>query len=87
LTIVRGERRDTAPRGALSSVSRNGAVVAGILDCFGFGFGFGFGSKIIGPVAKLLPHFVARRNPLQLAAALSYGTEFACIHGVAPIDW
>jgi len=70
-----GRGHEGGVRAALSSVSGNGAVVARILDRFGFGF------KIYGPLAKLLTHFIAHGDPLQLAASLSHVTEFACIHG------
>ena len=70
-----GRGHEGGVRAALSFVSGNGAVVARILDRFGFGF------KIYGPLAKLLTHFIAHGDPLQLAASLSHVTEFACIHG------
>jgi len=65
----------SARRRPLFPVSRNDAVVAGILDGFGFGF------KIHRPLAKLLTHVVARGAPLKLAASLGHVTEFACVHG------
>jgi hypothetical protein len=60
---------------ALSSASRNAAVVAGILDSVGFGV------EVDGPLAKLLPNVVSDRNTLQLAASISHCSKFSCLHG------